>query len=798
MKINLLAVTKKRLSANLAFMFFALTIFASSIFFVPVAHAQSTPTTPPTTPAATAPAATKTATPAAPAGCAWNNPGACISAVAGSVGNAASGVVIGGVAMVAFAMASFCGWLLGFVGSFFNWIVVITVFQFGAYFGNSPGLLTSWGILRDIGNILLLFGFIFMGIIMILDLHTIDTRKAIPQLIIVAVLLNFSLFAAEAVIDVSNVLSAALYTQAGGGAQQCQTNEGSNDCATKQGISAMVLNSTGLNGIFNSIGSGGIGGVISEVAAHPIQQLIIWIGMTIFIVVTMVVLLAAAIMLVIRGVVLTFVMVLAPLGFAAMAIPPLAGLGKQWRDTLISQSFFAPIYLLLLLVSLKIMDAVKSSLNTKGGTLLQALSTPDTSLGGVVIVFALIIGFMIAALMTAKKMGAIGADFATSVATKTVRGTALAPVRAIGAPIYRNTVNRGAGFLSDLEKKPTFAGGVARQLNSLTAGGFQSGLKTVKDSKFLGDHSLQERKDFNKHESHTADIAKNKGILMKGLKPTATDDDKAAMERAIQKLPDADVVSLLNDLNPKDAEAAGAILSTGKFKKIIDNDKLDHHTKESLGKGRYAAPANALATLQEAIRTNDAAQIKAAADNMKEIIKNYSVKEYEMMADLEPAQLQATLAAVTEDGGSIVKDSTLDDLAKSEFIIPSQKTQVRAAMRTEKIKSMLSSATPLSAADTQKLVVHVQKSDAKKLAELSNTDLLRPEMVAGMSPEKLTAIMAKTGEFTQAQKEQFLNQIQDHYMNIPQNDPRYQTYEAMKRRVDANEATRNFWGRGLI
>ena len=168
----------------------------------------------------------------------------------------------------------------------------------------------------------------------------------------------------------------------------------------------------------------------------------------------MVVLLAASIMLVIRAVVLVFVMVLAPLGFAAMVIPSLSGLGKQWRDALISQAFFAPVYLLLLLVSLKIMTAVKAALLANApGTLLQALTDGNTSLGSIILVFVLISGFMIAALMTAKKMGAIGADFATSVATKTVRGTVLAPVKAVGAPIYRNTVSKGAAGLASLQTK---------------------------------------------------------------------------------------------------------------------------------------------------------------------------------------------------------------------------------------------------------------------------------------------------------------------------------------------------------
>ena len=182
--------------------------------------------------------------------------------------------------------------------------------------------------------------------------------------------------------------------------------------------------------------------------------MIVYIGLALFMSITMVVLLAATIMLIIRAVVLVFVMVLAPLGFAAMAIPPLAGLGKQWRDMLISQAFFAPVYLLLLLVSLKIMTALQAAFTPSGtssATILQALSTPNTASSTIFIFFALIIGFMIAAMMTAKRMGAIGADFATNIAQKTVKGTVLAPARAGlagSAFVARRTAGRGSAALA--------------------------------------------------------------------------------------------------------------------------------------------------------------------------------------------------------------------------------------------------------------------------------------------------------------------------------------------------------------
>jgi hypothetical protein len=665
---------------------------------------------------------------------------------------------------LALALLSFAGVILGLSGTLFNWIVVITVFQFGSYFGNSVGLLTAWGILRDIGNILLLFGFIFMGIIMILDLHTIDTRKAIPTLIIMAVLINFSLFAAEAVIDVANVLSASMYNQAGSN-DQCTTavSSGSTDACVNQGIAAKVIDAAGLSGAFTS--KDGAAAQLTKLGTDNTHKLIVYLALTVFVAVTAVVLLAASVMLIIRAVVLTFVMVLAPLGFAAMAIPPLAGLGKQWRDMLISQAFFAPVYLLLLLVSLKIMETVKQTMTggNNPATIFDALNNANTTYGTIFIVFALVIGFMIAALMSAKKLGAIGADFATSFATKTVRGTMTAPVRTIGAPIYRNTVGWSANKLANLETKPGFAGGVARKLNSITAGGYQSSLKKVKESKFLGDHSYQERKDFNKHESHTADIAKNKGIVLNGLKAAPGSAERAAMESAFQKLPEADALALVNGLGAKDAKAAGAFLSTGKFKKLVENKDLDHHAKDHLVEGRYQDARAKIAAIETARNTGNAAQITAAIDGAKEAVKEYSAKEFEIMATNDTKLFAETFKAEAADGGSLIKEGIIDDLIKNEMLNSVQQGEARAARKTEKIKALLASKTPaapLTPAQLSRIKTLVQKSEAKRLAELSNDNLLQPEIASGMDREKMAAIMAKTGTFDVAQRETFLQNLE--------------------------------------
>lgn len=345
-----------------------------------------------------------------------SDPGPCIvNAVVGSMA-----LIGGSIAYLFLIVGSFFLWL---AGGAFNWIVIRTVFEFGSYFGTSDGLLIAWSIMRDIGNIVLLFGFIFMGIATILNTHALDefsARKALPHLIIFAVLLNFSLFASQIVIDTANSFAAVFTAQAGLG--ECTSpSTVDKDACGNVGIAGNVMQMAGVSSIWDVVKVKEWGNFIR----NPIQQAPVYIGLALFVIITAVVLLAGAIMLLIRAIVLVFLMITSPIGFAGMAIPPLQKLAKQWWHTLISQSFFAPVYLLLILISIKISSGLTGGAlaDDGSGTSLAAALIDGGTLGPqVIVLFAVVIGFMVASLMISKKMGAYGADYATKTAGGAVVG----------------------------------------------------------------------------------------------------------------------------------------------------------------------------------------------------------------------------------------------------------------------------------------------------------------------------------------------------------------------------------------
>lgn len=336
-----------------------------------------------------------------------------------------------GVYWLAFVAFSITGWLAGVAGAMLNWVVVAFVFQFAVNLGNSPGMLTAWGILRDFGNMALLFGFIFMGIATILNLHDYPVKKTIPKLIIYAVLLNFSLFTAELVIDVSNVFATQFYKAA---AAPC-VNEVSNiqddfvKCAIDNGISGSIMSVSGISQVF-ALGGDGTTGAADTLKVRAgndtIRAMFVLFVLSVFLLSIFAVFIGATVLLITRAVMLAFLMVTSPIGFAGMAIPPLEEMARKWWKHLLSQAYFAPVFFLLLFIGLNIINGAKSLItkNSPDTSIVEALVSNDVSMMAIIIFFGLSIGFMVAALMMAKQFGIGGAEAVTGWATKLIGNTA--------------------------------------------------------------------------------------------------------------------------------------------------------------------------------------------------------------------------------------------------------------------------------------------------------------------------------------------------------------------------------------
>ncbi len=680
----------------------------------------------------------------------------------GSVGEAAGAVAEYAVVKpIVYFILTFASFFLGIVGVFFDWVVVKTVFQFGTYFGTSDGMLTAWGVMRDIANIGLLFGFILMGVLLILNVEGgghghgggISAKKAIPRLIIFAVLLNFSLFATQAVIDVANAFGSTFTALAG---EVCDESGSVEECAVNNGISGQVLQMAGI-------------GTVWDIALGT--DAVILLGLALFVIITAMVLLAAGIMLVIRVVVLSLLMVTSPIGFAGMVIPGLSGLANRWWHTLISQSFFAPVLLLLIFISLKLAE----SLNPNGDPLVAAFAGEATSLAGnlqVVVVFAIVIGFMLASIIAASKMGAMGASFATNAASAltfgaVTRGTNFAIGG--GARALRMGVQR-IPFAKDSRAGKVGQVAVNRFLRPLETTNLdmrRAGLGTV-----LGAAGVSAGAKAAEHATY-GDIAHQFSDIKGGKTGQALQEkydaevntmklEKAAHDGALterstmtpaQKAEAANNRRFLASLSAKELEKLHGIkeglqemaenLSPDQFNKLMESKDLTDLEKGKIRAGRFE-------TLNGAAARGDTAAVK-------DIIKNMNKKDLEQMPGavlLSPIVLEN------------LSDTQRDDLTKGSARAPGEVAAIKATYANEVLKQVF--ATTRSGAN----VVSHAKFSSLSTAQFSElgAEILKQREVAGKIPPTVLTKIQKDNKLKPSEMKEVGAAIQAEIATRPPTD----------------------------
>ena len=201
---------------------------------------------------------------------------------------------------------------------------------------SSSGVVYVWKICRDLANLTLVFVLLYTALNLILDrVAGGDPKKIITNVIIVAMLVNFSGFFVRATVDVSNTISYEFYK--------------------KINSDSDVPIYIGLNFLKNTETIKAVNDLLGWTTTNnkPISPsvdsiFITMLGTIIFTVILSFVFLYIGILFLLRTIIIIGAFMIAPFGVLAYAIP---GQGKQfenWTKTLSNQLFFAPIMLFLL------------------------------------------------------------------------------------------------------------------------------------------------------------------------------------------------------------------------------------------------------------------------------------------------------------------------------------------------------------------------------------------------------------------------------------------------------------------
>lgn len=323
-------------------------------------------------------------------------------------------------------------------GGILNFVVDHTIVKMAENYKNITAISGAWGTVRDVANMGFIFILLYASIQMILGEGK-DTRKLIVNMIVAALLINFSLFFTQIVIDASNIIALTFYHAI---APTAVTGNWT-DAGLSNSLMAPMhfetiwdMKSTLSNGNIAVIGV--MGSVITLIAAF--------------------IFFAVALMLVIRYVVLILVLILSPIAFIGDVIPGASGYAADWRKALFGQAFFAPVYMFLTWITIKLFNDSsmfptsqgKSWASAFGGEVTTNTASATFSGGSVALVFnfVVIIVFLIATLILSKKVSDSAGQGINKLTSKAL-GLAGGATLGVAGRIGRSTFGRAGQAVAD-------------------------------------------------------------------------------------------------------------------------------------------------------------------------------------------------------------------------------------------------------------------------------------------------------------------------------------------------------------
>lgn len=350
----------------------------------------------------------------------------------------------------------FVKWLLAASAYLFEFALRISIMKFGIFAGTSGGgsnfVMAGWRTIRDVCNLFFIFILLWTALQTILGLSH-GTTKAVVNIVLAALLINFSATVTRVVIDSGNVLALTFYNSA-------KTWKNSKGEAATSGITGRVVNALDLTkasmiitapekpdekaiAAAMSLDTSNLGAEAPPSSATadtdtkvdfsklPFMQILLQgVGGTIFILMTAILFLAFAVMLLYRAFILLFLIVTSPFPFLIYALNgSISGSAKKWLDRLLCETYWVFLSMILLIVSFQVLEGGKSSFLGEGS---------GWGFVGTIAYFGIAISFLYASLIVGKEIGCSGTAKITGYAS----GKMSAVAAGTGAWLGRNTLAR--------------------------------------------------------------------------------------------------------------------------------------------------------------------------------------------------------------------------------------------------------------------------------------------------------------------------------------------------------------------
>jgi len=252
-----------------------------------------------------------------------------------TVQDGATSVFVNAIKELLMGVFTICGWIFAIAATLFSWVIEPANVSGANGMLNKQAVKDVWIMVRDMLNMTFILILLFAAFCTIFRVEKWNLKKVWLNILINALLVNFSYPIARFFIDVSNV---AFYYFVNN-----------------------LFSSTGtINGssIFANLGEVSKFGSILQPAQYAKADISYIVAMIVLTFILGMTLMVIAGLFVVRLVALTMLVMFSPVGFVGYIFPATSSYADKWWKQLFSYSFFAPIMIFVMAIALRIMEVM--------------------------------------------------------------------------------------------------------------------------------------------------------------------------------------------------------------------------------------------------------------------------------------------------------------------------------------------------------------------------------------------------------------------------------------------------------
>ena len=333
---------------------------------------------------------------------------------------------------------------------------------------------TGWSLVRDVGNMFFIFILLYIAIATILQATSFNWKKTLGNLIIAAILINFSLFFTKVIIDVSNVFATTFHNS-----MKTEVDGG-----TRYGPATILESGLGLDTALDTMDKKiAVGDKTPDL--NNITRGLLFIFGAIFNMIAGFVFFAGAFIFIKRTISFIFLMIFSPIGFIGFVLPATKKYSDMWWKSITENAVIAPVYLFMLYL---VCNMIRS------GNLVDVNGSDNSSMAiafmgkadnfAIILNFIVLIGLMWGALVVSQavseKTASSSISFAGKMTGGMLAGTAMAG-RQIGG-----RAGRWVSENETLKKGATSGSGITRAASRMALQGGGAAAKSSWDTRNTG------------------------------------------------------------------------------------------------------------------------------------------------------------------------------------------------------------------------------------------------------------------------------------------------------------------------